>query len=33
MEIIIGLLKDRLEYMNEKLDRKRTRIEKYHLKK
>jgi hypothetical protein len=33
MEVIIGLLKDRLESMDEKPDRKRVRIKGYHSKK
>ncbi|GBC15886.2 hypothetical protein GLOIN_2v1773137 [Rhizophagus irregularis DAOM 181602=DAOM 197198] len=33
MKVIVGLLKDRLEYMDEEPDRKKARIEGYRLKK
>ncbi|RIA84911.1 hypothetical protein C1645_831565 [Glomus cerebriforme] len=33
MEVIIGLLKDRLESVDEEPDRKRARIEEYYSKK
>ncbi|RIA98925.1 hypothetical protein C1645_731274 [Glomus cerebriforme] len=33
MKVIVGLLKDRLKYVGEEPDRKKARIEEYHLKK
>ncbi|RGB23455.1 hypothetical protein C1646_677095 [Rhizophagus diaphanus] len=33
IEVVVGLLKDRLECMDEELDRKKARIEEYHSKK
>ncbi|PKY61961.1 hypothetical protein RhiirA4_487663 [Rhizophagus irregularis] len=33
MEVVVGLLKDRLECVGEEPDRKKAKIEEYHLKK